>query len=136
VVPASLKFTGRTLDGKPFDAASMAGKPVVLWFWAPWCATCAGEAATVSEVADKFKGRVNVLGVAGLGPEKDMHTFVSEQEVGNVTHLSDNAGVVWKRFGITEQSLYVLINRAGKVVAKGYIDDLALNEWAAKVAAT
>src|SRR6478736_5413787 len=76
-VPAALSFTGTTLDGKKFDGASMAGKPVVLWFWAPWCATCAGEAASVHDLADKYHGQVDVLGVAGMGPEKDMHQFVS-----------------------------------------------------------
>jgi peroxiredoxin len=134
-VPASLKFTATTLEGKAFDGASLAGHPVVLWFWAPWCATCAGEAPTVSDLANEFKGRVDVLGVAGMGPEKDMHTFVTEEEVGNFTHLSDNAGVVWKRFGVTQQSLYVLIDRAGKVVTKGWLDSQQLPEQVAKLAA-
>jgi thiol-disulfide isomerase/thioredoxin len=135
-VPASLKFTGTTLDGKPFDGASMAGRPVVLWFWAPWCATCAGEAPTVADLATTFKGKVSVLGVAGMGPEKDMHQFVTDGEVGHITHLSDNAGVVWKRFGITEQSLYVLIDRNGKVVSKGWLDSLQLPERVAKLVTT
>lgn len=39
--PASLfAFTATTVDGKPFDGMSMAGKPTVLWFWAPWCPIC------------------------------------------------------------------------------------------------
>jgi thiol-disulfide isomerase/thioredoxin len=135
-VPASLKFTGTTLDGKPFDGASMAGRPVVLWFWAPWCATCAGEAPTVADLATTYQGKVTVLGVAGMGPEKDMHQFVTEGDVGNITHLSDNAGVVWKRFGITEQSLYVLIDRTGRVVSKGWLDSLQLPEQVAKLVTT
>ncbi|MDT4986842.1 MAG: hypothetical protein QOI74_936 [Micromonosporaceae bacterium] len=135
-MPASLKFTGTTLDGKPFDGASMAGRPVVLWFWAPWCATCAGEAPTVADLATTYQGKVSVLGVAGMGPEKDMHQFVTDGDVGNITHLSDNAGVVWKRFGITEQSLYVLIDRNGKVVSKGWLDSLQLPERVAKLVTT
>lgn len=31
-----LDFTGTTLDGGTFDAATLAGTPVVLWFWAPF----------------------------------------------------------------------------------------------------
>jgi thiol-disulfide isomerase/thioredoxin len=135
-IPDTLKFTGTTLDGKPFDAASMAGHPVVLWFWAPWCATCAGEAPTVADAANQYKGKVDIVGVAGMGPESDMHTFVKEQEVGNFTHLSDNAGVVWKRFGITEQSLYVMLDRTGKVVVKGFMDDQVFGKWMARIATT
>jgi cytochrome oxidase Cu insertion factor (SCO1/SenC/PrrC family) len=32
----SLDFTASTLDGTTLDAATLAGKPVVLWFWAPF----------------------------------------------------------------------------------------------------
>ena len=135
-VPETLKFTGTTLDGKHFDGASMAGHPVVLWFWAPWCATCAGEAATVADAANQYKGKVDILGVAGMGPEKDMHQFVKDEQVGNITHLSDDAGVVWKRFGITEQSLYVMLDRTGKVVVKGFMDDQVFGKWMAKIATT
>ncbi len=32
----ALDFTGTTLDGTALDAATLAGQPVVLWFWAPF----------------------------------------------------------------------------------------------------
>src|SRR3712207_9237242 len=35
-------------------------------------------------------------------------------EVGAIRNLDDEAGVLWRRFGITEQSTYVLVNRAGQ----------------------
>jgi hypothetical protein len=31
-----LQFAGATVDGGRFDAATLAGTPVVLWFWAPF----------------------------------------------------------------------------------------------------
>ncbi len=31
-----LQFSGETVDGGRFDAATLAGTPVVLWFWAPF----------------------------------------------------------------------------------------------------
>ncbi len=36
VVPAALDFTAPLLGGGQFDGASAAGKPLVLWFWAPF----------------------------------------------------------------------------------------------------
>ena len=126
VVPASLKFTGKTLDGKAFDAATMAGKPTILWFWAPWCATCASEAMSISDLQDEYAGRLNILGIAGMGDNKDMHEFVSDLEVGAVPHLDDEPGKLWKKFGITQQSTYVILDRTGKVVTTSYLDDLEL----------
>ncbi len=32
----ALDFTGTTLVGSTLDAATLAGTPVVLWFWAPF----------------------------------------------------------------------------------------------------
>ena len=125
-VPASLKFTGRTLDGKAFDAASMAGKPTILWFWAPWCATCASEAMSIADLQQEYAGRLNILGIAGMGNNKDMHEFVADLEVGAVPHLDDEPGKLWKKFGITQQSTYVILDRAGKIVTTDYLDDLQL----------
>lgn len=126
--PDTLRFTGRTLDGAGFDATTMAGKPAILWFWAPWCATCAAEAQSISDLATEYQGRLSILGIAGLGDNKAMHEFVSDLNVGNVPHLDDQAGTIWKRFKITQQSTYVFLDGAGKVLKTGYLDDLQLTE--------
>ena len=125
-VPASLKFAGRTLDGKAFDASTLAGKPAILWFWAPCCATCASEAMSIADIAEEYQGRLGILGIAGMGSNKDMHEFVSDLEVGAVPHLDDQAGTLWKKFKITQQSWYVLLDRAGEITKVGYLDDLQL----------
>jgi thiol-disulfide isomerase/thioredoxin len=121
-----LGFTGKTIDGEPFDAAAMAGKPALLWFWAPWCATCAAQAGSVTNVQAEYGDRLNVLGIAGMGGNADMHEFVTDLEVGSVRNLDDEAGLLWKKFGITEQSTYVLVDRSGTIVTTGYLDDLEL----------
>ncbi|WP_328993191.1 redoxin domain-containing protein [Kribbella sp. NBC_01245] len=119
VVPESLKFTGTTLDGKPFDGASLAAKPAVLWFWAPWCPKCRAQAEATAKVANDYKGRVNVVGVAGLDKPDAMRAFVSDRKVGDFPHLSDEAGAIWKRFGVIEQSTYVVLDAKGNKVFTG-----------------
>jgi thiol-disulfide isomerase/thioredoxin len=123
----TLAFTGKTLDGAAFDAKTMAGKPTILWFWAPWCATCASEAQSINDLRTEYGDKLGILGIAGMGNNKDMHRFVSDLEVRNV-NLDDQAGVLWKKFGITEQSTYVLVDRTGKVVTTSYLDDLQLTD--------
>ena len=119
---ASLTFAGKTIDGAAFDAASLAGKPALLWFWAPWCATCASQADSVAEMQKTYDGKLGVLGIAGLGSNAEMHEFVSDLEIPQVRTLDDQAGAVWRKFGITQQSTYVLIDAAGKVVTSSYLD--------------
>ncbi|MCG5436765.1 TlpA family protein disulfide reductase [Micromonospora foliorum] len=131
-VPDVLRFTGTTLGGAAFDAAQLAGKPVVLWFWAPWCATCASQAWTVAEIAPRYRDTVPIVGVAGLGERKAMKEFVTEFDLGATPQIEDSRGALWKRFKVTEQSVFVIIDRNGAVVHQGFLDGEALT---AKVAA-
>jgi peroxiredoxin len=125
-VPPALAFTARTVSGGQFDGASLAGRPTVLWFWAPWCPTCAGQAKGVKATAEQLAGKVNVVGVGGLDDEPAMRRFITEWKLDGVPHLSDEAGVVWKKFAVTSQSTFVLLDSRGSVVHKGVLkgDDL------------
>lgn len=125
-VPSTLAFTARTVNGAAFDGATLAGRPTVLWFWAPWCPTCAGQAKGVKTTAEQLVGKVNVVGVGGLDDEAAMKRFIGERKLDAVPHLSDQAGVVWKKFGVTSQSTFVLLDSRGAVVHKGVLkgDDL------------
>jgi thiol-disulfide isomerase/thioredoxin len=125
-IPKTLQFSGTTLDGAAYDAAQLAGKPAVLWFWAPWCATCASEAQSVADFNEEYAGRLTFLGVAGMGTTKAMHEFVSDLDVGALTHLNDPGGKIWSKFAIVEQSTYVLLDTAGSIVTRSYLDDLQL----------
>ncbi|MFY1656759.1 TlpA family protein disulfide reductase [Micromonospora sp. WMMD1274] len=125
-VPATLSFTGKTLDGTAFDAAALAGRPVVLWFWAPWCATCASQAWTVAEIAPAYRDTVPIVGVAGLGEQKAMKLFVAEFDLGGTTQIDDRAGALWRRFKVAEQSTFVVLDRTGRVVHQGFLDGEAL----------
>ncbi|MGL5825122.1 MAG: redoxin family protein [Nocardioides sp.] len=132
-VAETLKFTGTTVDGDAFDGATLAGKPTVLWFWAPWCPTCQGQAPNVSALAKEYDGRVNVVGVAGLSDSDDEVKAFADNTSG-VTNLSDKPGEIWKRFGIVEQSVYTVLDADGKVVSEGYLTDSELNDLVAGLA--
>ena len=91
----------------------------MLWFWAPWCPKCRAQAAATAKVASEYQGRVNVVGVAGLDKADAMREFVTDQQVGGFAHLSDEAGAIWKRFEVTEQSTYVILDAGGNKVFSG-----------------
>lgn len=110
-----LRFTATTLTGRSLDAADLAGEPVVLWFWAPWCTICRSEAPEVAAVAAESVDDVTFLGVAGLGPERDMKEFVEETGTGHFEHLVDADGLLWRRFGVVSQPAFVFVAADGSV---------------------
>jgi thiol-disulfide isomerase/thioredoxin len=116
-----LAFTGTTIDGKPFDGKSLAGKPAVLWFWAPWCPVCLQQAAGVRAAAKQYGDKVTIVGVAGLDKAAAMPEFVRLAKVESITNLSDEPGAIWKRFGITSQSTFVLLDAAGQQTGHGVL---------------
>lgn len=127
-----LAFSGETLDGASFDGSELAGQPAVLWFWAPWCPTCRAQAAGVSGLAEKYAGEVSVVGVGGLAEVDDIRDYA--RQVDGPLHLIDPDGAVWRHFGVTAQSTYVVLDADGAVVAEGYLDDQVLADKVAELA--
>jgi thiol-disulfide isomerase/thioredoxin len=112
--PESLRFAGTTVDGTDFDAAELAGTPVIMWFWAPWCTVCRTEAKEIRKVAEEYEGRLTFLGVAGRGPLDDMKQFVDDTDIATITHVADETGEVWNKFGITAQPSFVFVAADGR----------------------
>ena len=113
-VSAGLAFRGTTVRGSAFDASSLRGQPVVLWFWAPWCTICRGEAPTVTTVAAQFAGRVRVVGVAGQGTVAQMRGFISDTRTGSFTHVADTTGAVWREYQVVSQPSFVFVRPDGQ----------------------
>ncbi|MGX6601674.1 TlpA family protein disulfide reductase [Micromonosporaceae bacterium Da 78-11] len=127
VVPQTLRFSAKTVDGSTFDGAVLAGKPAVLWFWAAWCPKCRAAGPHVAATQSMYAGKVNFVGVAGLGSGRDkMADFVADTGVAGFPHLADDQGDVWRRFGVTAQEYFVVLDATGTVVHQGPLsrDDL------------
>ncbi|SBT36898.1 TlpA family protein disulfide reductase [Micromonospora auratinigra] len=134
-VPATLDFTARTLDGGSFAGASLAGRPAVLWFWAAWCTRCRGVAADVAALRRANADRISVVGVAGLGSGPDaMRRFATDTGIAAFPNLADDQGAVWRRFGVTSQEWYVLLDSTGKVVHSGALSQAELRRRVGELA--
>lgn len=57
----------KTLDGKEFDLGSLRGKPVLVDFWATWCAPCRESMPHLAKLYDEFKEK----GLALVSVSKD-----------------------------------------------------------------
>jgi peroxiredoxin len=125
----SLKFSATTIDGTPFDGTALAGRPVVLWFWAAWCPRCRAKAGDVAAVQRDLSGKVHVVGVAGLGSgDAAMDRFAADTGITGFPNLADDKGEVWKKFGVTTQEYFVIIDKAGAIVHKGPLSSTDLRQ--------
>ena len=50
----SVSLTGKTLDGKDFSTKDLAGKVILVDFWATWCAPCVAELPRIKAVYDRY----------------------------------------------------------------------------------
>jgi thiol-disulfide isomerase/thioredoxin len=73
------QFTGRTIDGQELSAKTLAGKVVLVNFWATWCAPCVEEMPALEAVWQKYKDRGFVIvGVlADHAPDQAVRAFAS-----------------------------------------------------------
>ncbi len=132
-MPETLRFTATTVDGKPFDGASLAGHPTLLWFWAPWCPTCRGQIPQVTGLAREYADQVQVIGVGAQDSASAIREFADEAP--GPIHLTDADGKVWKHFSVAEQSSFVLLDATGnKVFSTGYGGSDKLSDRVAEVA--
>jgi thiol-disulfide isomerase/thioredoxin len=132
VVPEQLRFTAKTVDGKEFSGESLAGKPALLWFWAPWCPKCQAEAPTIAE-AVRGAGDVAFVGVAAQDEVSAMADFVERFGLGSFPHLADTDATVWQRFGVTYQPAHAFISSDGTIEME--TDQLDKDELLARIGA-
>ncbi|WP_157930417.1 redoxin domain-containing protein [Glycomyces xiaoerkulensis] len=127
--PVDYDFTATTVDGEPFEGTSLKGAPTVLWFWAPWCPTCAAQGSDVNAAADRWGDEINLIGVGGMADSEALPEFIERTGTGGITHLSDPEGEVWERFGAISQSSYAIIDPEEGLLHTGYLDGVTLEEW-------
>lgn len=124
-LPAILDFSAATVAGDEFAGASLAGRPAVLWFWAPWCPTCRGQIEGVSDLVGEYGDEVGFVGVGSLDEASAIEDFAADVPA-DLPQLLDPDGAVWRHFGVVEQSTYVVLDAEGAVVSQGYLDDAEL----------
>jgi thiol-disulfide isomerase/thioredoxin len=64
--PAPVLREEQFLGSKPPTLAQLKGKPVLLFFWAHWCADCKAEAPIITQLRTEFASK----GLTVIGPTK------------------------------------------------------------------
>ena len=87
----------RTTDGRTLSNADIAGRFVVLNFWAPWCPPCVREMPEIDRFARSEAGRnALVIGLA-IDEQAAVDKFVAAHPVSFPISILGYAGLAWAR---------------------------------------
>ena len=110
-------FTLTSLDGKKVSLADYKGRPVLVNFWATWCAPCKLEMPWFEQFRQQYKGQgFEILGIAEDDASKDeIEKSVKKIGVSYPILLTDGK-VAPKYGGVDYLPMSFFIDRSGVVV--------------------
>ena len=98
------------------DLKALRGKPIVLNFWASWCAPCKGEATTLEQAWQQYKPKgVLFIGVDYHDVTGDAKRFLERHGITYPT-VQDGAGAIADRYGVSAVPETYFIDRKGRLV--------------------
>ncbi len=87
----------RTTDGRTLSNADIAGRVVVLNFWAPWCPPCVHEMPEIDRFARSEAGKdALVIGLA-IDEQPAVDKFLAAHPVSFPISILGYAGLAWAR---------------------------------------
>jgi peroxiredoxin len=103
-----------TLDGKPLDTKTLAGKPYLLTFWGSWCIPCTKEMPVLQKAYAQRKGSLPVVGVTYQDPASDSRAFVKQHDI-TFPVAPDNGIAVANAYGVIDVPTTFFVNGRGIV---------------------
>lgn len=111
------------MSGKAWPLEALRGRPVLINFWATWCAPCKEEMPTLQTLADLEGDGMVVLAVNVREPLPRVVRYVQQAGL-TFTVLPDPRGDITRAWGMTVFPTTVLVDTQGRPqrVVSGAVD--------------
>jgi thiol-disulfide isomerase/thioredoxin len=113
------------LNGPPRTIAQFRGKPLIINFWASWCAPCRQEMASLERLAwQNHSAQFAVIGISTDDYPERAQRLLKDTNA-TISHFIDRKLQMENMLGATQLPLTVLVDANGRVVDKIY----GAKEW-------
>ena len=111
-------FKLTSLDGKPVTLAGSRGKVILLNFWATWCGPCRAEIPDLVDLQNKYKERLQILGLVVDDEDQDaIKEFVEKFGINYPVAIAGD-DVRFQYGGIGALPTSFVLNAEGRIVQK------------------
>lgn len=117
---APFVLAGKTLAGADFNSATLRGKAVVVYFWASWNGSAAGDFAKIKQALSGVPGKAELVGVNLDSKAEEADAFLKANPAAG-THLyapGGQDGPLATQYGITVLPMVFVVGPDGKVVSR------------------
>jgi thiol-disulfide isomerase/thioredoxin len=112
-------FLARDIDGNVVSTAGWQGKVVLLNFWATWCPPCREEIPELIDLQNRYKDRLQVIGISMDDPEEASLVKKFAVRAGiNYPIVMASREIIQEYGGVPALPTSFVVNTEGKVVQK------------------
>lgn len=119
------EFTLKDLNGKDFSLSSLKGKYVVLDFWGSWCGWCIKGIPEMKKSYEKYKGKIEFVGIDCNDTEKKWKDAVAEHQLPWINVRNAGEPDVAVMYAISGYPTKYVIDPEGKIAKRVIGEDPA-----------
>lgn len=111
--PVAPEFSVTTIDGQEIATKSLAGKVIVIDFWATWCPPCRASVPEIKELTQKYPAeKLVIISVSSDNDQEHWKEFVSSKRMTWPQYI-DSDHHMTKLFDVHAFPTYIIIDGDG-----------------------
>lgn len=129
-------FALKDLNGQEVTLTQFSGQPVILNFWASWCAPCRLEMPIIEATYQKYKDKGLVVLAINSGESAEVaRAFVDETELTFPVLLDQNMEVTNLIYRLRGLPVSIFIDREGNIAARhvGTLNERLMEEYVGEI---
>ena len=102
-----------TVQGEQYSLDAMAGKVVVIDFWATWCPPCVQSVPELKDLLKKYpRDQLSLISISADDDDAKWRSFIAERHM-EWPHYRDDDGLIAETFGVHAFPTYLVIDGDG-----------------------